>query len=89
MKQQEIDYSDIMKLGFTEVIEKDSSYFNKYGFDYAIIEKKLTKRIYISWSKENRTCDIIRIDKEYNIKSSLIIIDLDHLKAIINFFIDK
>ena len=86
MNQQEIDYSDIIDLGFKEEKTSDSVYKNKYGFDYVIISKKLGKRIRAYWTKEDRLCELIRADKEGNIKGRLPIHDLDHLTELINFF---
>ena len=44
MNQKEINYSDIKALGFTEEFAHDQVYFNQYGYEYAIIQKKLTKK---------------------------------------------
>lgn len=91
MKQEKIDYSDIMALGFTEEIGSDSVYYNTYGYEYSIINKDLTKKIYLDWEKETRLCKMVRIDspKTCNIMSELPIMNLQHLKDIINFFSDK
>ena len=91
MKQEKIDYCEIMALGFTEEKQYDSCYFNTYGFEYAIIEKKLTDKIYLDWEKESRTCKLIRIDsqEDCNIMAEKSIKDLKHLKEIINFFLSE
>ena len=90
MEQQQIKYSDIMSLGFKEKIQDDQVYFNEFGYNWAIITKKLTKRIYLDWEKESQFCEIIRIDRprDGNIKSRMPIKNLDHLNVIINFFCD-
>ena len=87
MNQKEINYSDIKALGFTEEFAHDQVYFNQYGYEYAIIQKKLTKKIYLDWEKETRLCRMVRQDDECNILGTFKIEDLDQLKSIINFFI--
>jgi len=91
MKQEKIKYGDIMDLGFNEESQHDNVYFQEYGFDYCIIEKKLTKKIYIYWEKETQLCKMIRIDshKKMNIKATMPIKNLAHLKEIIDFFSDE
>ena len=91
MKQEKIKYCDIMSLNFTEDTQNDSTYFAEYGFDYAIIELDLTKKIYLSWEKETQLCKLVRIDspEDCNIKKTKEVRNLEHLKEIIDFFTDK
>jgi hypothetical protein len=91
MKQEKIEYREIMHLGFTEEIVKDSIYFNMYGFDYAIIEKKLTPHIAINWAKETQICEMYRVGKKSNgdIVACMKINSLQELKEVINFFTTK
>ena len=91
MEQEKIKYSEVIDLGFTEDVQSDKVYFNEYGFDYCIITKELTKKIYLDWAKETQLCKLVRIDspKHCNIKAELPIRNLDHLKEIINFFSDE
>jgi hypothetical protein len=70
MKQEQIKYSEIMKLDFTQEWCHDTVYFDHFGFEYVIIEKQLTKRIYLSWAKETRLCEIVRVDKKGDIKKT-------------------
>lgn len=86
MKQQEIDYSKIIDLGFTEKLADDKIYERQYGYKWVIIQKELTPEIYVEWTKENRVCEIVKTDGEHNIKARHPIKDLDQLKTIINFF---
>jgi hypothetical protein len=44
MKHEQINYKDVMDLGFTEDYQSDSVYEAKYGFAWSIITLKLTKR---------------------------------------------
>ena len=89
MKQQEIKYKDIKDLGFTEEIQKDSVYFDEYGYHYAIISLDLTKLISLDWEKETRLCKMIRIDSDGNIIQEKKIIDLEDLKSTIKFFLNS
>lgn len=89
MKQEKIQYHEIMNLKFKEEFASDSVYFNEYGFEYCIITKALTKKIYIQWAKETQLCDMVRIDKDGNVKSKMQIKDFTHLKEIIDFFSDE
>ena len=91
MKQEKINYSEIISLGFTEEETIDNIYFKEHGFDYVIINKYLTKNIYLDWAKETKLCKMVRIDspKTCNIKAEMPIINLAHLKELINFFSNK
>jgi hypothetical protein len=88
MNQEQIDYSDIIDLGFKTEPQSDSVYFNQYGYEYCLFTFKLTSLIYIDWAQESRTCQMIRIDhtKTMNIMKRMPIMNLDHLKQIIDFF---
>jgi predicted ATPase with chaperone activity len=91
MKQERMHYADVMALGFTSELVKDTVYFNEYGFDYCIINKNLTPLIYLDWAKETQLCVMCRINNEQDTKivKRLPIRDLDHLKEIVNFFSDE
>jgi len=88
MIQEKINYDVIMGLGFNEQIGCDSVYEAQNGYSYAIITKDLTKKISLDWEKETKLCSMIRIDspKTGNIKAELPIMNLQHLKDMINFF---
>ena len=89
--QEQIDYADVIALGFTEEPCEDEVYFNQYGFRYCIITKYLTKKIYLDWAKETRLCEMVRIDspKTAIIKKKMPIKNLEHLREIVDFFSDK
>ena len=88
MKQEKIHYDKIMALGFTEEICSDDVYYRQNGYKYAIVSKDLTKTISLDWDKETKLCRLIRIDspKTGNIQAELQIMNLQHLKDLINFF---
>lgn len=88
---KEIDYSEIINLGFEILESNDNVYFNRYGFPYCIITKKLTDLIYIQWHKETRLCEMVRIDDilNCNILATMPINDLEHLNQMIDFFTNK
>lgn len=89
MKQEKIKYRDVMNLKFHEEFHTDSLWFDQYGYEYSIVQKQLTKKIYLQWDKDTQLCNMYRIDnlKEQNIVSELPVMNLDHLKEIIDFFI--
>ena len=91
MKQEKINYDKIMALGFTEDVQSDSIYESEHGYSYCIINKKLTKKIYLVWEKETKLCKMVRISKPKtgDISSELPIKNLEHLKEMINFFSDE
>ena len=84
----EIDYCDIMELGFTEQIVEDKIYYKQYGYEFAIVEKKLAKNIFLSWQKETRLCELRRVDKEGFIKARRIL-NREELTWLVEFFTDK
>jgi len=91
MKQEKINYREIINLGFTEEIVRDGVYFNRYGFDYAIIEKQLTPHIAINWAKETQLCEMYRVSRksEGDIVARMNINTLEELKEVIKFFTTK
>ena len=80
-----------MDLGFTEEFINDSAYFYDHGFDYALITKNLTEKIYLDWKKESKECSLIRIDhpSKGNVLSEMKLSGYDEVRRIIDFFEDK
>ena len=89
--ENKIDYSTIMDLGFKAEYPEDKIYFLEHGYNYSIITKYLTKKIYLDWVKDTKICTLIRIDspKKCNIMAEITIRNIDHLNEIINFFKDE
>lgn len=87
MAQEKINYRDIMDLGFTEVTTHDSVYFDEHGFDYAIINKEISKSLYFDWEKETKLVSLFRTDKKgMYIKAELPIRNLHTLTLLNDFF---
>ena len=88
MEQEKINYDEIISLGFTEELSEDKSYFAEHGFDYVIITKDLTKKIYLDWAKETKLCEMVRLDSPNsgNVVKRMPIRNLEHLKELVNFF---
>jgi len=86
MVANEIKYKDVMDLGFVEQFVEDNVFFNQYGFQYSIITFECAKRIFIDWDKTTRLCEILRVDKDGNIKGRKKIESIDDLKEIILFY---
>jgi hypothetical protein len=78
-----------MALGFDEEIGHDPIYEAQYGFHWAIISLRLTKRIYLQWDKETRLCWIYRMDKGERIQAKRPIFNLNHLRDVVAFFLEK
>ena len=89
MAQDKIDYRTVINLGFNREDQTDNVFFKQYGFNWFIVTKKLTKKIYLDWDCTTRTVTLKRIDKDHNIIGSLDIESSQELEDIINFFKDK
>jgi hypothetical protein len=86
MIQEEIDYEDVMKLGFERNDDGgDKVWFNRYGFEYFYVTKDIKKHITADWDVITRKVELLYVDKGYNIKARMKIKDLDRLKEMINF----
>jgi len=87
-KQEKIDYIDVINLGFKEENTDDDIFFNTYGFQYKIVTKQLTKKIYIDWYSVERTCKLVRVDspKTGNIIAEMKLLNLEQVKQIIDFY---
>lgn len=83
---EQIDYADMIKLGFKVEIINDNIFFNKNGYGYKIVTKKLTQNIYIGWDIETKLCKLVRINKEQTIKAELPIENWNQLVDIVEFF---
>lgn len=85
---EKIIYKEIMALGFKSEEQNDSVYEAQYGFPYCIIEKQLTKKLYLDWEKETQLCWLVRIDENWNVKKRIPVANLETLKQIVDFFTD-
>ena len=83
---REINYSDVIKLGFTRQDLNDNVFFNQYGFGYFIVSLKINNQIYFDWDCNNRTVKMIRVDKEQSVKGTIEVQDLKHLVELLTFF---
>ena len=89
MEQERIKYKDVMSLGFKEEFCSDSVYFDEFGYEYAIVTLKLTKRISLDWEKETGFCRMLRCDKEGTILNERKIADVEDLRDVVDFFLNK
>jgi hypothetical protein len=83
--QSPIWFKTVMDLGFKEEFVNDKCFFDEMGFEYSIVQLKLTKNIYLQWEKDTRFCTMYR-HKNGEILSSLDIKDEDNLIQIVDFF---
>ena len=89
MTQNKIDYKTVIDLGFEREDIKDNVFFKQYGFNWFIVTKKLTKKIYLDWDCTTRTVTLKRIHEDHNIIGSLNIESSQELEDIIKFFTNK
>lgn len=85
MKQEKIDYQDVMDLGFKRQDEDDAVFFKQNGYDWFTVTKKLAKGIYLDWDSETKFVQLIRHKKGF-IKAKYNVKDLAELKMIDSFF---
>ena len=83
---REINYSDVIKLGFTRQDQNDNVFFNQYGFGYFIVFLKINNQIYFDWDCNDRTVKLTRVNKEQTIKGVIEVQDLKHLVELLTFF---
>ena len=89
MTQDKIDYKTVIDLDFKREDQTDNVFYNEYGFNWFIVTKKLTKKIYLDWDCTTKTVTLKRIHEDHNIIGSLDIESSQELEDIINFFKDK
>lgn len=85
MEQQEINYKDVIDLGFNVEQGNDNVYYNIHGHNYTIVTLDLKHRFICNWDCTTRLVEIMKCDKEGNILSTMQIMDESHLKHMINF----
>lgn len=88
---EQIEYSEIMKLGFSEEEGSCNVFYRQFGYNYSIVTLYLTNKIYIDWEKQTRLCKMVRLKKKTggDIENEMPIQNLDQLKDIIHFFKEK
>lgn len=85
--QQQINYCDIMALGFTAEDGHDSVFEKMHGYPYTIFTKMLTPTLMLDWNQATRLCEVLVIDpKDGHIFERRKIKDLTHLQAIFDAF---
>ena len=89
MKQERINYVEVINLGFTIKESENEAYFNKYGFKKRTITYQLPNCIYLDWDQLTGFCTLIRTDSYGSIIKKMPIINLDHLEDIYDFFHDE
>lgn len=80
-----IDYIDLMELGFERDEADDDVWWNEYGFEYFIVNKRLSDNIIAEWDVIEHTVRILKIDGEGSILNELDNIPLYILKKAIKY----
>jgi hypothetical protein len=79
-------YEDVIRLGFTEEKLNDSVFQKMHGFDDSAIYKYLNESLMISFDKTTMKCEVLKLDKDENIKARKRIKKLWQLEMIISAF---
>lgn len=83
---EEINYQDVIDLGFKREDHSCHGFFQEYGFTWFLVTLKLTKYIYMDWDCNTRKVTINKIDKEHTILSSIGLENLEEVRIWVNFF---
>jgi hypothetical protein len=85
--QQQINYCDIMALGFTAEDGHDQVFEKMHGYPYTIFTKMLAPSLMLDWHQATRLCELLVIEPESGqIFERRKIKDLTHLEAIVDAF---
>ena len=84
--RESIDYIDVLKLGFKREEYHDSVHFDQLGWNDFLMELKINKQIYFTWDTLTREVDLIRIDKDCNIKGRFKVESYKQLLDLLVFF---
>ena len=89
--QKEIWYRDIVKAGFDFEEGSCQVWEDQYGYQWNIVTKALTDRVYLDWSQETRLVEMVRINdpEECDIVARMPVRDVAHMQEIIEFFCGK
>lgn len=85
--QQQINYCDIMALGFTAEDGHDEVFEKIHGYSYTIFTKMLAPTLMLDWQQTTRLCELLVIEPESgHIFDRIPIKDFTHLQVIIDAF---
>lgn len=86
MEQQEIEYCEVIKLGFEREDPGDTVFFNEYGFEYFIVYLNVSKGVSFDWCPITRKVEMLRGNKKGDLLARHKIKDIDELIKWIKFF---
>ena len=78
--QEQIDYKDLIDLGFEREDASDNVFFNQNGYGWFWLELKLAKKIVAHWEQPEKTVELRRMGKNGTILSSLPVKNLEQLE---------
>ena len=84
--ENEIDYKDVIALGFKRSEASDSIFKGQYGYESFLVSIKLHKHIEADWDCVTRKVRIMRIGDVGTILGVINISSLDELKKFMSFF---
>jgi len=82
----QIDYKDIIDLGFDVLRSEDEVFFNQYGYDYKIFTYNLSEGFTLDWCQVERVCKLQRGNSEGAVFYEKILNGLDEVKEFIKMF---
>jgi hypothetical protein len=83
---EEIDYKDLINLGFERFNMNCATTKNQLGHDDFGLELDLNKRFSLLWMQGDRRVKIMKCNQESDIKSQFYLQDLSDVKRHINLF---
>jgi hypothetical protein len=83
---KKIDYKDVIELGFERESAADGIWLNKFGYEYFIVHKRISKSIQFDWDIKLRKVQIITLDEKQNILNRFPVKNLSTLIDLIDFF---
>lgn len=57
-----IEYHEIKKFEFKEILTHDRNFEKQYGYPYKIFFKKLSNTFELNWDQSTRKCTLIKIE---------------------------
>lgn len=89
MKQEPINYEDLIELGFKQHFLECSVHKKQHGYDDFVLEKKLSKKHCINWEHSTRFAELLLMKKSVKdgfIQERFPIKDLDEVKKYMKIF---
>jgi hypothetical protein len=84
--EENINYADLMELGFKRINCNDTVWEKIHGYPYFIVQRKLKKRVKLCWDIETHEVEMIKHDKHGTILKRYERLSLPIIKALVEMF---